>query len=393
MAKWWMGVALAAVVAGQPNAALAQYPDPVPCAPSSLGGGAASGLLPPGVAPPGPGSDLSISANAPGAFSPDDYHHEFGCYFFAGGLGLQAGRPRGHTQIAFMDPGGGLKTGVRPTDPAVLSDTIFSFSSFVPDLEWGVSGTLGITMDEWAIEASGFYIPLQGRSKTTDAPGLLDLNFFNAPLGFEGTHGLWLQADRVKLSQSYALVDGELNIRYDGCGLIPLIGFRYLEVQERMSILTDENGLTFPMSNGLPDPTTVATYRINQRSRIVAGQAGLEAQLPLGGCFVLVGSAKGAWGQNFYEKTTSLFRGDGLLGFNSQTSHNQFSQIYEAGVFLDYYCKEHCRVRAGYNFLWLVDVPVAKDQIDFNLQNVNGARNDHGVLFFYGPQVEIQFMF
>src|SRR5262249_44054716 len=155
--------------------------------------------------------------------------------------------------------------------------------------------------------------------------------------------------DRVTLTESFTLIDGEVNLRYDGGGIIPLVGVRYLEVQERMSIFTDENGLTFPMNNGLPDPTTVATYRINQRSRIVAGQVGLEAQLPPCGGFVFGASAKGAYGENFYEKTTSLFRGDGFLGFNSHTSHDQFSQIYDAKFYVDWYGSEHCRIRAAYN--------------------------------------------
>jgi hypothetical protein len=50
-------------------------------------------------------------------------------------------------------------------------------------------------------------------------------------------------------------------------------------------------------------------------------------------------------------------------------------------------------VRAGYDLLWVVNVPVAKDQIDFDLSNPAGMRNDHGTQFFHGPQIELQFMF
>jgi hypothetical protein len=393
MAKWWMGMALAAVVAGQHNAALAQYPEPVPCGPSTAGNSVVAGPLPSTMAPPGPGPDLSISANAPGAFSCDDYCHEFGCYYHAGCIMFQAARPTGHTLVAFKDPGIGTDTGIRPTDPAITNNAAITFNSVVPAFEFGVSGGVGITMDEWAVEAYGYYIPLQGATRTSNNPGMLDLNFINPPMGFEGDSGLWLQADQVKIRDSFLLVDGELNLRYDGGCLIPLVGFRYFQVRERMSIFTDDDGLTFPDINGNPNPVLQATYRINQRSQIYAGQLGLEAQLPACGCFVFGASVKGAYGENHYEKTTTLFRGDGLLGFESHTSHEQFSQIYDVGFYLDYYCHEHCRLRAGYNLLWVVNVPVAKDQIDFDLSNENGTVNKHGTLFFHGPQIELQFMF
>jgi hypothetical protein len=387
MSKWWMGLALAAVVAGQPNSALAQYPEPAPCGPSCMGGSMAAGPLQPNQAPSCPGPDLSLPANVPNAFSHDEYCHQVECYLGFGSIMLQAGRPYGHKLIAFEDPGGGVKTGIRPTDPAVLSNTALDFSAFVPDFEFGISGTIGVAIDDWAIEASGYYVPLQGRTKTVDSPGLLDLPFVNAPLGFEGAHGLWLQADRVKLMESFALIDGEVNVKC-ACGcFVPLIGVRYLDVKERMSIFTGEDDLTVLDVNGNPDPTTQATYRITQHDRIVAGQLGFELRLPIWKCLVFVGSAKGAWGANFYEKTTTLFRGDGLLGFEDHERHTQFSHIYDVGLFLELYLKERCRIRAGYDFLWLVDVPLARDQIDFDLSNPAGMRNDHGTQFFHGPQL------
>jgi len=395
MAKWWMGVALAAVVAGQPNAALGQSPEPVPCAPSCAGGGPnlVPGPLSPQMAPSGPGLDLSISANSPGAFSHDEYCPECGAYFHVGSIMLQPGRPSGHKLIAFKDPGDGTDTGNVPTAPSDLNNTALDWSAFVPRLEYGVSGALGFTVDEWAIEVTGYYIPLQGGTKTVNNPGMLDLNFVNPPLGFEGDSGLWLQADQVKIRDSFGLINGEVNLRYSCGHFIPLIGVRYLDVHERMSIFTDDDGLTFVDVNGNPDPTLQATYRINQHSRILAGQVGFEAQWCLCSCVALVGSAKGAWGTNWYEKTTTLFRGDGLLGFEDHESHTQFSSIYDVGVYLDFYLKERCRVRAGYDFLWVVNVPVARDQIDFDLSNPAGMRNDHGTQFFHGPQIEIQFLF
>src|SRR5262249_25416346 len=164
MAKWWMGVALAVVVVGQQNAALAQYSpagpglpaEPVPCAPSSLGG-LLPGPLPGHLAPPGPGPDLSISGNSPGAFSCDDGCRHADCYFYIGTIAFMR-QSMGKQPVAILDPGFGTDTGIRPTANRDLNNTAFSFGDVPNHYEWGVSATVGYAVDYWAIEASGYYI-------------------------------------------------------------------------------------------------------------------------------------------------------------------------------------------------------------------------------------------
>jgi hypothetical protein len=60
---------------------------------------------------------------------------------------------------------------------------------------------------------------------------------------------------------------------------------------------------------------------------------------------------------------------------------------------LDFYLLERMRIRASYNLLWLVNVPEAKSQIDYDLLSPNGSRADHGSIFFHGPMIEMQFLF
>jgi hypothetical protein len=396
MAKWWMGVALAVVVAGQPNAARAQYPpEPVPCAPSSLGG-LVPGPLPSSMAPPGPGPDLSIPGNSPSAFSCDDYARHTECYASVGTIAFQR-QNLGHGIVAFKDPGNGTDTGIRPTSPHDLNNSALSFNDLHDHLEWGVSASVGYACGNCAIEASGFYIPRSTATKTVTSIGRLDLNFINPPLGFEGDNGLWLQADVVRLRDAIQLGNGELNFRYSDpviAGIEPLIGVRYMDELEQLSIFTGDDDLTVRDINGNPNPINQATYKVSTHSHIVAGQLGLEATLPF--CChqaALVAHAKGAWGANFFEKNTILVRGDGLVGINDHTSHTQFSHLYDLGFYVDYYVLERMRIRAGYNLLWLVNVPVAKSQINFDLSNVNGTRSDHGSIFFSGPQFEVQLLF
>jgi hypothetical protein len=399
MAKWWMGLALVAVVAVQQEAALAQVPmatpEPVPCAPSMLDPNTVYGPLPAKLAPPGPCADLSLPGNSKGAFDciNDATHCEF--YASVGAIALQRGR-LGHGEVSTLDPGRGLDTGIRPTLFKDIRNTTLDYSAYVPAMQWGVTASVGVAIDDWAFEGSGFFIGEVNKSKTIINKGKLDLPFFNPPLGFEGDNGLWLQADRVGLSDRIQLASGEFNVRYASkamAGIEPLIGVRYFDLNERLGIFTDDDGISFPDVNGLPDPLREATYTVTSHSHIVAPQAGLELEVPFYPRLALDLVAKGAWGVNFYDQTTTLVRGDGRSGLNSHTSHTQFSHLYEIGANLDIYLLERLRLRAGYNLIWIVNVPEAKEQVNFDLSQPSIIQSEHGSVFFHGPRVELQLLF
>jgi hypothetical protein len=399
MAKWWMGLALAAVVAGQQQAALAQVPmatpEPAPCGPSTAGQNSVYGPLPANLAPPGPCPDLSLPSNSKGAFDCvlEATHPEF--YIHVGAIALQRGR-LGHGEVSFLDPGNGLDTGIRPTLFKDINNTTLDYSAYVPAMQWGATATIGYAVEDWAFEVSGFFIPEVNKTKTIINKGKLDLPFINPPLGFEGDNGLWLQADRVGLSDRIQLTNAEFNFRYASraiAGIEPLIGIRYFDLNERLGIFTDDDGLSFPDVNGFPDPTREATYTVGAHSHIIAPQLGGELQVPIYPHLALDLVAKGAWGANFYNQTVTLSRGDGYTAINSHTSHTQFTHMYEIGANLDIYLLERFRVRGGYNLFWIVNVPEAKDQVNFDLSQPLGNRSDHGSIFFHGPRVEMQFLF
>jgi len=354
------------------------------------------GPISPQMAPPGPGPDLSISANSPGAFSCDDWARPAECYASLGGIGLKR-QGLGGGIVAFKDPGNGTDTGIRPIANRDLNNSALSFNDLSTPYNWGVSASVGYACDDWAVELSGFYISQQAKSLTVTSIGRLDLGFINPPVGFEGDNGLWLQADRVRLTDSISMVNAEVNFRYANraIGTIePLIGLRYLNVHELLTIFTGDDDLTVQDINGNPNPLTQAAYRVSANSHIIAPQLGAELEYPIP-CtrIALVGHVKGAWGANFYTQNILLTRGDGLVGVNASTSHTQFSHIYDMGFGLDFYFLERFRVRALYNLLWLVNVPEAKSQIDFDLMNPNHTRADHGSIFFHGPMIEMQFLF
>lgn len=398
MSKSWMGMMLVVAGLSQAPAALGQHlpsgpgpapmPDPMPCGPSQQ---MIPGPISPFAAPPGPPDELGIPASVPGAFRDDWYCPEKCVYFHAGAMALQRRRP-GRFPIALIDPVN-VDTG---TANALGSSLTQDLSQVHPHFAWGPRATIGLLFDGCALEATGYYLPQTSSSTTTTNPGSLDTFFTNPPVGFEGNNGLWTQADRITTTLRTTLGNAEVNYRWwcpalTGCDL--LFGIRYFDQQERLSIGTDDDGVALPGANGRPDPLRQATYSILAHNRIVGPQLGMEWQYNCLKCLSCGFYAKGAWGVNFVDVDISLTRGDGLVGFDGGRNNTIYSSLYDLGGFIELQVLERLRIRSGYNALWLIHVPVANQQLDFNLQRTTGARKDNGSVFYQGPLFELQFLF
>jgi hypothetical protein len=299
----------------------------------------------------------------------------------------------GHGVIASLDPGTGIDTGVNPPNTA---PTVLRFSDTSPDFNWGIRATAGYRCGNDALELTGYYLGLTTAANQASIPGKIDLPFaaFNPPFGFTGDNFMWLQADFVRILQQTRLADGEVNYRH-ACDehFEWIFGIRYMDVQEHFSILTDDDGITL-VNMGLPaNPFAQATYTINTHNRIVGPQLGLAFEHGLVSWLSFAMEGKAMPGANFFSEDHLLLRGDGFVGPSSHRATTLFSQVYELGAYANIMFGEHVRVRAGYQALWVVDVPVAYQQIDFNPNNPQGLHNDHGSIFFHGPTVEVQFAF
>jgi Protein of unknown function (DUF1551). len=247
-----------------------------------------------------------------------------------------------------------------------------------------------------SVEWTGFYIPQSESRNEVARPGRLNSFFFNPPLGFEGDNGLFLQADRARATEQTALGSAELNVRgfstiFTGCE--PIVGVRYVNLQERFSLFFDDDGLLVRDIFGNPDPRRAATYSSRVHSNIIAPQIGVEYQKGIvpGVAFGFYGKA--AAGYDISDMEITLTRGDGLLGTHGGHTRHNFSQIYETGLYLDVYLLERLRVRGGYLALWIANVPEAVDQVSFDLSAPHGRQDSTGTIFFHGPSVELQFLF
>jgi hypothetical protein len=103
--------------------------------------------------------------------------------------------------------------------------------------------------------------------------------------------------------------------------------------------------------------------------------------------------AKGAWGVNLVDVTHKLERGDGVIAFQTHTSEEIFSQVYELGFFLDFCICANMRFRAGYDMLWALDVAESVKQVNFNLLEPDGHLSRQGSIFYGGPSLELQIVF
>src|SRR5205823_6084289 len=160
---------------------------------------------------------------------------------------------------------------------------------------------------------------------------LLDLRFHNAPAGFEGNNGLWLQADQVNIHFGSSLAGAEANFRYwanAGGPFEGIVGVRYLEHNEFFNLTTFDDrfpdfiNTTPTTAAAIPvfttggiqsrrpgDPRVVATYGTEVRNRIVGPQLGLEGHLLPFNWLALSYSAKATLGANFITRDISLTRG------------------------------------------------------------------------------------
>jgi hypothetical protein len=401
MTKWWMGAAVAALFLGQATTTRAQYapqggamPEPTPLCPSGAGA-MTPGPLNSQMAPPGPADCLGLPASVPGAFDDRCEAPERAWYAAAGVQALQRQKLGNHF-LGIIDPSNldtGFPFGILPRNV----QPGFNLSELKNNMMFGPSATVGYMCDNHSIEVTGFYIPENESSVDFKSPGKIDAFFFNPPVGFEGNNGLWAQADRLRASLRTTMANGEVNYRYwdkavTGAELI--LGARYLFLRERLAIFTDDEGLTVhDFVFNLPDPTRQANYQTEVNNNLVLGQIGFEWQHPLC-CWLSLGmNGKAGWGVNIFNMNTLLARGDGLLGAQSHHSDTFFASLYEFGAFADVLLSERMKLRIGYDLMWIVHLPDAESQLNFDLSQPAHVINENGSILYHGPMVQLQFLF
>jgi hypothetical protein len=353
-------------------------------------------FCPPAAPPPVAGDDCCAPNDCmTNAFGEDGPCHGHGLAIQFGGIGLQR-QGLGNRLLGFLDPGVNINgvqtfanTGILPPPG---SQPILSSQDINPDMQIGVRGALVWREPEWAFEVCGFYVPDTTAVHTAVIPARIDLgfNYFPTPIGFTPGNGLWLQDDLAQLRFTTQLWDVEANFCWCTAKYFQwLLGVRYVDYRESLELLTMQT----IARTGVYDPNTTAELNWQTRSQIVAAQIGFEAEKPLTEYFGFGASAKAGIGPNFAEYNHTLTRGDGFQGPAIHTNETQVSEVFELTLYLDFTLSEQWRIRAGYQGLWLVDVPLASSQVQFNLNDVAVPLNRTGSVFYHGPLLELQYVF
>jgi hypothetical protein len=275
--------------------------------------------------------------------------------------------------------------------PAVSSGNVeLSASDVHPPWQAGVRAEVGFVGDCGVFEVSGFYVPLTGTSVTSTDPAVLDTFFINPPAGFAGAgnNGLFTHVDQVTAQFHSAVYSGEAMFRgnlLDMTGLNLMLGARYFGNFERFQLDTVAN-------LAVADPTMQQEYTVRVWNNIAAPQFGIDIYQPFWDYYALNIQLKTAPGVDIARSTTTLQRGDGLVGFSDQVNRVQFAETFDIGVYFDCFISDKIRVRAGYSAFWAVNVAEAQQNVDYNLAET-GHFDGHGTVFYHGPSLTFTFRY
>ena len=274
-------------------------------------------------------------------------------------------------------------------DPSQLD-----YQSVGMNFNFGFRGAIDIFLgDDSALELSGFYLFNTSSSHTASGnsapdPSWVSIPFTHAPANF---NPLAYQrdfindvggADSVKINYSLSMADVELNYRYPLVrGVVDLLlGIRFLDLNEKIALQADSLSLG------------VTTYSFNVRDRIIGPQVGVDIEELLMPKIGLNFTAKAAVGPNFAQIVHTFTQNDSQ-GLGSDSNHVLASGIFELGVFTNIWFNERFRLHVGYETMWVVHLPDAQAQINFNTSLPNGTQNFNGSFFFQGPVFEFQLAF
>jgi hypothetical protein len=385
-----MGVALVAAGLAMAAPARAQYmpvpvgaarmPEPQPAGPScDPPPNLIPGPISPTTAPMGPPDNLSLPCDHSSAFQCEEFAGESHWYLSAGGQWLQR-QKLGAGVIAVNEP-----------DRSVALE----LNNLTQTMNGGPRYTIGYMWANCAVEYTGFYIPEEDKTATAIRTGRLDALFANPPPALQDASGLsiFFQGNRVSETFGSHFWDNEVNFRtwnlsIQGADLIA--GPRYIEEGETLTINMEPNRDRFASIRSV-------TNQVRTVNRMALFQLGSEYSCHLLPWLAVGATCKGGWGANFLVTDETMMRGDGLQVVSTHNDRTVFTQVYDIGLFVDFYLMDRLRLRGGYNTLWLLGVATAPDQLDLNMRGgafqAQGPLDTRGSIFWHGPMVELQFLF
>jgi hypothetical protein len=242
-------------------------------------------------------------------------------------------------------------------------------------------------------EVGGYFAAFAANRRDVTAPGRLSSPYINAPIGFQDTAGLWLNADYMQTTFGNSVWSGEANLRWFGStwkcfDVNYLIGVRYIKLYERFTHYTVDDDIQF----GVNDPTTRATLTYKAENDMIGGQIGFGLTQWLTEAWSYSYEQKIAFLANGAKTRNSLIRDDQFVGFDHSRTTWRFATAWEGGLFLNF-GHGSWRVRTGYEYKLFVGVASVDQQFTFDLQDAAFRHKSTDSILYHGPSASIEWVF
>jgi hypothetical protein len=186
----------------------------------------------------------------------------------------------------------------------------------------------------------------------------------NANLAIPGDLGLssvnFFNVDQVDLTYSSHVNNYEINFILPYASVQYLAGFRYLTVDERYDIST------FSAATGTGD------YQILTRNRLYGGQLGARTQWQIER-FVFDFEGRGGVFANAAHQDQNVVDASGFSLRSASGSEREPAFVGEVSSYLFIPMGSHFTGRLGYTAIWIQDLALAPDQLDFSNTATSGT--------------------
>lgn len=139
-----------------------------------------------------------------------------------------------------------------------------------------------------------------------------------------------------------------------------------------------------------PSIETVAITNVSVDNDIIGPCLGIHAVRPFAGFLEVDLVGRGTWGANFMQRDSYLIRGDGIPGFRRSKNSALSSGILECQLGINIVPWNGCKLRAGWEAMYLTSVGTAISNINYNLDVDSRPSNRDHVLWhgwYFGADV------
>ncbi len=263
--------------------------------------------------------------------------------------------------------------------PVVLTDDTDEVVLTTRDLNFGWDAGPRAFIGNYYRGSGGWelgYFGINGRTATASAE---DPNNLDIPPPLSAVANDFDNANAMTLSWNWRINNAEFNLFNDSEPFQFLAGFRYFNLDEQFNIRAED-------ADG-----DVSDYHLSTSNTLFGAQIGARAyrewyRLGLGA----TGKA-GIFGNDAIERQIVRDNNNVTVLRDARGRVTTTSFVGDIDLFLTYRISDIWRLRGGYYLLWVSDVALAPDQLDFSFNTASGTQvRDSGSVFFHGATAGIE---